>query len=41
MEEVKKRLSLSGLRTYTMVFALLVIWGIFQYETSGAFLTRP
>jgi len=38
MDEVKKRLSFSGLRTYTMVFALLVIWGIFQYETSGAFL---
>src|SRR5438445_12886854 len=27
-----------ALRTYTMVFALLVIWGIFQAQTSGAFL---
>src|SRR5258708_28000179 len=27
-----------ALRTYTMVFALLVIWGIFQAQTDGAFL---
>src|ERR1700678_2942962 len=40
MVEPKRGLSVSfsGLRTYTMVFALLVIWGIFQVETSGAFL---
>src|ERR1700733_13448369 len=30
--------ALRSLRTYTMVFALLAIWGIFQYVTSGAFL---
>src|ERR1700722_5875293 len=30
--------ALRALRTYTMVIALLVIWGIFQYATSGAFL---
>src|SRR5271167_3108521 len=29
---------LQSLRTYTMVFALLAIWAIFQYETGGAFL---
>jgi D-xylose transport system permease protein len=26
------------LRTYTMVFALLAIWGIFEHQTGGAFL---
>jgi D-xylose transport system permease protein len=30
--------ALRSLRTYTMVFALLAIWGIFQYVTGGAFL---
>src|ERR1700722_16725040 len=30
--------ALRALRTYTMVIALLVIWGIFQYITDGAFL---
>jgi D-xylose transport system permease protein len=30
--------ALQALRTYTMVFALVVIWGIFQHVTQGAFL---
>ena len=39
IKPVRKHVDVKGkLRTYTMVFALLAIWGIFQYATGGAFL---
>ena len=35
---IKSSAAIRTLRTYTMVIALLCIWGIFQYATDGSFL---